>query len=141
MAAVQASAAAVTAELARLFDTGDAGTAVTLWLDAHIAELRHDARDGCPVAPVALEAVTASPALRTASATAFTTWITLLATCLERGDRSAASALATARLVVAAIEGALLLDRTAGSTDSLTALRDALPILLAERSSRVVAGS
>lgn len=126
VAAVQASAAAVTAELARLFDADDAGAAVTRWLDAHIAELRRDARDGCPIAPVALEAVAASSPLRAATAAAFETWITLLATCLERDGRPTASA----RLVVAAVEGALLLDRAAGSTDSLAALRDAVPLLL-----------
>jgi TetR/AcrR family transcriptional regulator, lmrAB and yxaGH operons repressor len=88
VAAVQASAAAVTAGLARLFDAGDACAAVTLWLDAHIAELRRDARDGCPVAPVALEAVTASPPLRAATAAAFETWITLLATSPAHGRKS-----------------------------------------------------
>jgi TetR/AcrR family transcriptional repressor of lmrAB and yxaGH operons len=130
LAALAASSRAVEDALRiALDDDPDVSSALRHWLDGPIAALQADPRDGCPVAPVALESTSSSEALRAAAATAFSRWRVLIEAALARTHEEAIAA-RKARVVLAAIEGALLLDRTAQSTEHLTALRDEIDGLL-----------
>jgi TetR/AcrR family transcriptional repressor of lmrAB and yxaGH operons len=70
--------------------------------------------EGCPIAAVALEMSSSSPALREAAAGAFARWAEALASELEHKGVPAARARRAADVVVAALEGALLVSKTRG---------------------------
>ena len=132
-AAIEAAAEQVEDALARTLDAGDDVVAATQrWLDALIGALEADPRDGCPVAPTAIDAAGVSEPLRLSAAGAFARWEAVFELALAR-TRDRQTAAAQARLLLSAIEGALLLDRTAHDTAHLRALREALPALLANR--------
>ena len=103
--------------------------AAQAWIDATIAAMRTDPRDGCPIAPTAIEAPGVSDALRTTTATAFATWEQAFADTLAQ-DRPLALARTQASVLLSAFEGAQLLDRTAQENHHLLALRDMVPALL-----------
>lgn len=103
--------------------------ATQAWLDGLIGALHANSRDGCPVAPTAIEAAGLSEPLRLAAAGAFARWSSVFEQVLAR-TRDADTAAAQARVLLSAIEGALLLDRTAGGTSHLESLRSAVPRLL-----------
>jgi TetR/AcrR family transcriptional repressor of lmrAB and yxaGH operons len=131
VAALTASGRSVGAALAHLLDTSDScADAVAAWTDAMAAALAADPLDGCPVMPVAVEAVHASDALRRAAGTAFLHWRDLLAERLGREGVPAPDATETATAVVALLEGALLLTRTTGDPTALRAARRAAVGLL-----------
>jgi TetR/AcrR family transcriptional repressor of lmrAB and yxaGH operons len=130
-AAIDAAAEQVEAALASAFDaTDDVVVAAQRSIDAMIAALEADPRDGCPIAPTALDAAGISEPLRLAAAAAFARWSAVFeqALCRTRGTDAAT---AQALVLLSAIEGALLLDRTSHGTAHLKALRDAVPTLLA----------
>jgi TetR/AcrR family transcriptional regulator, lmrAB and yxaGH operons repressor len=130
-AAIDVAAAHVEDALRRAFDsTDDVVLAVQRSIDAMIAALEADPRDGCPVAPTAIDAAGVSEPLRLAAAAAFARWSTVFERALRR-TRDADTAAGQARVLLSAIEGALLLDRTSRGTSHLRALRDAVPALLA----------
>ncbi len=130
-AAIEAAAEQVEAALLSAFDeTEDVVLAAQRSIDAMIAAFEADPRDGCPVAPTALDAAGISEPLRLAAASAFARWSDAFERALAR-TRDRETAAAQARVLLSAIEGALLLDRTSHSTEHLRALRDALPSLLA----------
>lgn len=130
-AAIEAAAGQVEAALSSAFDAGDdVVLAAQRSVDAMIAALEADPRDGCPVAPTALDAAGMSEPLRLAAASAFARWSDVFETALAQ-TRDRETAAAQAKVLLSAIEGALLLDRTSHSTGHLEALRDALPSLLA----------
>jgi TetR/AcrR family transcriptional repressor of lmrAB and yxaGH operons len=130
-AAIDAVGVQVEAALQQTLDaTDDVVGATQAWIDGLIAALEADPRDGCPVAPTAIEAAGVSEPLRSAAAAAFARWSTVFEQVLAR-TRDADVAAAQARVLLSAIEGALLLDRTAHATTHLQALRDAVPVLLA----------
>jgi TetR/AcrR family transcriptional repressor of lmrAB and yxaGH operons len=132
-AAIEAAAEQVGDALARTLDADEDVTAATQrWLDVLIGALEADPRDGCPVAPTAIDAAGVSEPLRLSAAGAFARWETVFELSLAR-TRDPQTAAAQARLLLSAIEGALLLDRTAHDTAHLRALREALPALLANR--------
>jgi TetR/AcrR family transcriptional repressor of lmrAB and yxaGH operons len=132
-AAIEAAAAQVEDALARTLDADEDVVAATQrWLDALIGALEADPRDGCPVAPTAIDAAGVSEPLRLSAAGAFARWEAVFELALAR-TRDRQTAAAQARLLLSAIEGALLLDRTAHDTAHLRALREALPALLANR--------
>jgi TetR/AcrR family transcriptional repressor of lmrAB and yxaGH operons len=110
--------------------TDDTVSATQAWIDGLIAALEADPRDGCPVAPTAIEAAGVSEQLRSAAAGAFARWSSVFEHVLAR-SRGKDTAAAQARVLLSAIEGALLLDRTSHGTSHLRALRDAVPPLLA----------
>lgn len=110
---------------------GDLLGALRTWIDGLVAALEDDPRNGCPVAPTAIEAAGISESLRESAAGAFGRWTAALEEALAAAGRPDADAAARARVLLAAIEGALLLDRTAQTTEHLRALRAALPALLA----------
>jgi TetR/AcrR family transcriptional repressor of lmrAB and yxaGH operons len=131
-AAIDAVGEQVEAALqATLDESDDVVTAIQAWLDGLIGALRADARDGCPVAPTAIEAAGLSEPLRLAAAAAFARWSSVFERALAR-TRDSDTAAAQARLLLSAIEGALLLDRTAGGTSHLETLKIAVPALLAD---------
>jgi TetR/AcrR family transcriptional repressor of lmrAB and yxaGH operons len=107
----------------------DPVAAIQGWVDAQAAGLRHDPRDGCAVAPTAIESASISEGLRLTTADAFASWTAALETALAK-TRPKNLARQQARAVLSAIEGALLLDRTAHTTDHLMALREGIPGLL-----------
>ena len=78
----------------------------------------------------AVDATGISEPLRLAAAGAFARWSGVFERALAR-TRDADTAAAQARVLLSAIEGALLLDRTSHGTTHLEALRDAVPVLLA----------
>jgi TetR/AcrR family transcriptional regulator, lmrAB and yxaGH operons repressor len=132
-AAIEVAAAQVEDALARTLDADDDVVAATQrWLDALIGALEADPRDGCPVAPTAIDAAGVSEPLRLSAAGAFARWEAVFELALAR-TRDRQTAAAQARLLLSAIEGALLLDRTAHDTAHLRALREAVPALLANR--------
>jgi len=130
-AAIEAAAEQVGDALARTLDTDeDVAAATQRWLDLLIDALEADPRDGCPVAPTAIDAAGVSEPLRLSAADAFARWEAIFEMALAR-TRGRQAAVAQARLLLSAIEGALLLDRTARETSHLRALREAVPVLLA----------
>jgi TetR/AcrR family transcriptional repressor of lmrAB and yxaGH operons len=130
-AAIDAAAEQVEAALLSAFDaTDDPVAAAQRSIDGMIAAFEADPRDGCPVAPTAVDAAGISEPLRLAAAAAFASWSDVFEHALRR-TRDANTAATQARLLLSAIEGALLLDRTSHDTVHLKALRDAVPILLA----------
>ena len=130
-AAIDVAAEQVEAALLAAFDaTDDAVVAAQRSIDGMIAAFEVDPRDGCPVAPTAIDAAGVSEPLRLAAAAAFARWSDVFERALRR-SRDADTAAAQARVLLSAIEGALLLDRTSHRTTHLKALREALPTLLA----------
>jgi len=130
-AAIDAAAEQVEAALLAAFDAADdAVVATQRSIDGMIAAFEADPRDGCPVAPTAIDAAGVSEELRVAAAAAFARWSSVFERALAR-SRDAETAAAQARVLLSAIEGALLLDRTSHGTSHLKALRDAVPTLLA----------
>jgi TetR/AcrR family transcriptional repressor of lmrAB and yxaGH operons len=130
-AAIEAAGEQVEAALISAFDaTDDVVLATQRSIDGMIAAFETDPRDGCPVAPTALDAAGMSEPLRLAASAAFARWSAVFEQALGR-TRDADTAAAQARVLLSAIEGALLLDRTSRSTSNLRALRDAVPTLLA----------
>lgn len=117
--------------LQQLTDSSDGvAEAAQAWIDAMVAALQADARDGCPVAPAAIEAVGVSEPIRTTAASAFDAWEDVFAEALAH-DRPMVVARAQASVLLSALEGALLLDRTAGDCRRLRALREQIPSILA----------
>jgi TetR/AcrR family transcriptional repressor of lmrAB and yxaGH operons len=131
VAAIDAAAAEVTTALRAILDrSDDVPAAVGRWTRALASTLAADPRDGCPVAPVALESIHGSPRLREASARAFESWRRLLSDRLRRDGWSTVEADRDATAVLALIEGALLLARTSGDAGPLAAAADAVARLL-----------
>ena len=75
-----------------------------------------DFRSGCPIATTLLETAPASPAITRAGRRALDGWVDVVAGVLTRDGRPAREARRQARLLVAAMEGALLLARVHRST-------------------------
>jgi TetR/AcrR family transcriptional repressor of lmrAB and yxaGH operons len=69
-----------------------------------------DFREGCPIATVALDVASDSDQIREACETAYSAWERMIAESLTRQGIADATGLAT--VILAAIEGALLLART-----------------------------
>lgn len=75
-----------------------------------------DFRSGCPVATTLLETAPASPAITAAGAQAIDGWIEVIGGVFERAGTERREARAKAQLVIAAMEGALLLARVRRAT-------------------------
>jgi TetR/AcrR family transcriptional repressor of lmrAB and yxaGH operons len=86
-------------------------------------------QDGCPIATVTLEAASGSDAVRAAADGVFATWLAALQARLLAAGLTAQEAERRALLVLAAIEGALILARARRDTAPLTAVRDELVAL------------
>lgn len=73
-------------------------------------------QSGCPVATTLLETAPGSPSITTAGAAAIDGWIEVIGGVFERAGSAPREARSRAQLVVAAMEGALLLARVRRST-------------------------
>lgn len=131
-AAVVETAGGQIERLLRRFLDSDASVAdiVGGWIDLLSAQLASDARDGCPIEPIATESVNASEAVRDASAKAFAGWSAAVAERLVSDGWQQSDAEQTALAVIALIEGALILSRIAGDEAALTSAKVAAGALL-----------
>ncbi|KZS85144.1 TetR family transcriptional regulator [Mycobacterium persicum] len=131
-AAVVGTAGAAIEQLLRSFLASDRPVAdvVDQWVDLLVAGLAGDHRDGCPIEPIATEAVHASPLVREASAHAFKGWSAAIAERLNAEGWAATDAESVALAVVSLIEGALILSRVAGDATALQAVKPAARTLL-----------
>ena len=73
-------------------------------------------RSGCPIATTLLETAPHSPSITAAGERAIDGWIEIVAGVLAKGGLAPAEARSQAQLVIAAMEGALLLARIRRST-------------------------
>jgi TetR/AcrR family transcriptional repressor of lmrAB and yxaGH operons len=73
-------------------------------------------RSGCPVATTLLETAPDSPTITAAGARAIDAWVEVVADVLERAGDARRVARERARLIIAAMEGALILARVRQST-------------------------
>jgi len=102
---------------------------VRSFVDHWAAEMRRTGFDtGCPAAAAALGSET--PSARAAAGAAFESWQARIASGLVAHGRSAEEAGSLAALIVAAIEGALILCRAQGSEEPLRAVGAQLGSLL-----------
>ncbi|GAA3388226.1 TetR/AcrR family transcriptional regulator [Cryptosporangium minutisporangium] len=116
-----------TEALSRLTGGFPADEAVALFLDASQDALRRsEFGQGCPVAGVALDLAPSDTTLATASTETFTAWQSVLAAAFTRDGAAPSRAARAATLVVAAVEGGLLLARAARSTNPLDDVRSEL---------------
>jgi TetR/AcrR family transcriptional repressor of lmrAB and yxaGH operons len=106
--------------------------AVAGFFDDYIVHLESTGyAEGCPVATVALDAAGQSDALAEATGRALRHWTALLADALVAEGRSADGAHQLATLVIAALEGTVVMGKGQRSTEPLAAARDALRGILA----------
>jgi TetR/AcrR family transcriptional repressor of lmrAB and yxaGH operons len=106
--------------------------AVAGFFDDYITHLEHTSyAEGCPVATVALDAAGQNDALAEATGRAMRRWTGLLADALLAEGRPADRAHQLATLVIAALEGTVVMGKGQRSTEPLVATRDALRGILA----------
>ena len=87
--------------------------------------------EGCAVASVALDAASAHDALAEATGRALRAWTDRLAEALEDEGRGPEEAHGLATLVIATIEGTIVMAKGERSTEPIAAARDALRTILA----------
>jgi TetR/AcrR family transcriptional repressor of lmrAB and yxaGH operons len=131
-AAVVDSGAAAIGELLRRLLARDIPVAdiIDRWADLLIAGLAADWRDGCPIEPIATEAVHASGLVREASARAFDGWCTAIEERLQHDGWPIEDAKSVGVAVISLIEGALILARVSGTATALEAAKPAARRLL-----------
>ncbi|HET8620027.1 MAG TPA: TetR/AcrR family transcriptional regulator [Acidimicrobiales bacterium] len=132
-AAVDLFAARASARLDRhLTENDTVCEAVAAIFDGYVEHLdRTNYSEGCAVASVALDAASAHDALAEATGRALRAWTDRLAQAMEAEGRSPAEAHALATLVIAAIEGTIVMAKGERSTEPIAAARDALRTILA----------
>ncbi len=128
IAALEHAGGELRAGIAQLLASSeDLGEALAGVVDALAAGLQASGfRDGCPIATVALEAASESERLRASAAAVFDSWLAVIAARLRAGGLSAAAAERRALMVLAAIEGALILARARHDLAPLSAVREEL---------------
>jgi TetR/AcrR family transcriptional repressor of lmrAB and yxaGH operons len=94
----------------------------------HTAEnlLMSDFRDGCPIAAVTLEVASDRPSVREACRQGFQTWLEVLVQHLNRAGLSKARAKSIATLVLASLEGGLILSRAQKSVEPIRSITSEL---------------
>ena len=122
VAAMERSAAQLRDAMAAILDScDDVDEGIGRLVDALATGLaQSDFADGCPIATVALETAGESEQMRAAARAAFDSWLEVLERRLTGDGLDPAAAQQRALLVLAAIEGALILAR---------ARRDVSPLL------------
>lgn len=90
-------------------------------------------RDGCPITTTLLETAPQLPGPTEAGREAFADWHGIIASALARDGHSAADARKLATLVVAALEGALVLTRVEGDGRAIADVTAALTKVLRAR--------
>jgi AcrR family transcriptional regulator len=109
----------IAAGLAAALEHDDPITALETFIDVWIAILRDsDYEAGCPIVAATLEGKRA-PGARQAAATAFTNWEQLLTGAISRYEIPPARARSLATLIIASIEGAVVLARAQQTTEPL----------------------
>jgi TetR/AcrR family transcriptional regulator, lmrAB and yxaGH operons repressor len=91
---------------------------------------KSDFTRGCPVATVTLEAATESDALRTVCSDFYDEWRGIIARKLEASGRRATDAESLATLVLASIEGGLMLARAQRNVRPLLVLTEEITKIL-----------
>jgi TetR/AcrR family transcriptional repressor of lmrAB and yxaGH operons len=105
----------------------DAAGAIGIVMDVLTGELTSsEFRGGCPMATVALDASTESELIGTACRRGFDSWRDAIATLLIRDGAGRERADELSTVVLASIEGALLLARTHRDTAPMRVVRDHL---------------
>jgi TetR/AcrR family transcriptional repressor of lmrAB and yxaGH operons len=108
--------------------------AVAGWVELAAAELEASGwADGCPVATITLETAHASAALGDACQAALGSWRAAITEAIKARGTDSAEALQLATLVLAGMEGALLLARAYRSAEPLHAVGNELAALLRSR--------
>ncbi len=109
------------------------GEALGLLVDALAVGLQGSGfQEGCPIATVTLEAASGSQDILAAADAVFASWLEVLEERLLAAGLTAGAARRRALLVLAAIEGGLILARARRDTAPLTAVRDELSALAGE---------
>jgi TetR/AcrR family transcriptional regulator, lmrAB and yxaGH operons repressor len=131
-AAVDHFADRVMRRLDRGFEEADSvAEAVATFFHEYIEHFRRtDFAEGCAVATVALDAAAAHEALADATGRALRGWIDRFAEALEAEGRSPAEAHRLATLIVAVIEGTVVLGKGERSTEPFVAVSAVLRDLL-----------
>jgi TetR/AcrR family transcriptional regulator, lmrAB and yxaGH operons repressor len=115
-----------------LEEAATVGEAVTGFFDGYIEHFRRtDFAEGCAVATVVLDAASQHEALANATGRALRGWVDRFAEALEAEGRSPAEAHALATVIVAAIEGTVVLGKGERSTEPFVAVQAVLQDLLA----------
>lgn len=110
---------------------GDADAAVSKFVTYWTMTMRSSSfRDGCPAAAATL--ATTTPSARRAAGAAFSHWEELLTDALVASGREDTDASSLATLIIAAVEGALILSRAQESNEPLRKIGVQLRALLAE---------
>lgn len=109
--------------------------------DVYIEHLQAtDYREGCAVATVSLDAAAGRPVLAEATDQAFRGWVDRLAEGLEARGRTPEESHALATLIIAAVEGTIMMAKGERSTEPVAAARDALLKAVARAPVTVPAG-
>jgi TetR/AcrR family transcriptional repressor of lmrAB and yxaGH operons len=132
--ALQRSGAAYERVLRSALATGHPADAVAAWTEVAASELASSGwADGCPLATVALETAHTSDVLAEACASAFAGWHAALVDAFTSRDGEAGEAAALATLVLAGVEGALLLARAQRDPEPLLTVGKELSALVRAR--------
>jgi TetR/AcrR family transcriptional regulator, lmrAB and yxaGH operons repressor len=108
--------------------------AITTWVELAAAELEASGwADGCPVATVALETAHASTVLAEACQAALGSWRAAIADAIRAEGIASSDASRLAGLILAGVEGGLILARASRSSEPLRAVGDELTAVLRAR--------
>jgi TetR/AcrR family transcriptional repressor of lmrAB and yxaGH operons len=132
-AAVDLFASRATAGMRRhLAENDSVRDAVVAIFDTYVEHLdRTDYSEGCAVASVALDAAGAHQLLADATGRALQEWTDVLTEALEEEGRSAEEAHGLATLVLACIEGTVVMAKGERTTEPIAVTRDVLRTILA----------
>jgi TetR/AcrR family transcriptional repressor of lmrAB and yxaGH operons len=130
-AAVDRFAGRITANMTDLLARRTAADAISGFFDAYIEHSeRTEFRDGCVVATVALDEAGTHDLLADAASKALHTWVDLLADALEAEGRTTDEAHGLATLVIAALEGTIVMSKGQQSIEPFVSVRDTLRTIL-----------
>ena len=130
-AAVDRFAERVTAHMTDELARRPAAEAIAGFFDGYVRHMAAtDFREGCAVATVALDAASSHELLAEATGRAIRTWVGLLGDALVAEGHNPDDAHRVATLVIAAIEGTIVMAKGTRSTEPFVAARDALAPLL-----------
>lgn len=122
--AVRVAGTVVTATLENLLAQTEGGADFVRAYASLLARwiVASDYRDGCPIATTLLETTPDSVRIAEAGRAALLAWTDVIARAFERDGLPRQAALEHAQVVVAGVEGALLLARVQRSTDAIEAV-------------------
>jgi TetR/AcrR family transcriptional repressor of lmrAB and yxaGH operons len=131
-AAVDRFAGRITANMTSLLARRTVADAIGGFFDSYVDYFeKTDFRDGCVVATVALDEAGTHELLADAASRALHSWVDLLTDALESEGRSRSESEQLATLVIAALEGAIVMAKGERSVEPFVACREALRRVLA----------